>query len=71
MRCGAPVDDSRIRDTESGRLTADEAPEMVFDIRRAEGAEAGQLRLEQARVLREVTEWLAQQRSESGQDRAA
>lgn len=44
---------------------------MFFEIRLAHGAEAEQLRLEQARVLREVTEWVAQKRSENGQDRAA
>lgn len=43
-----------------------------FDIRRAEGAEANRLSLEQARVLWEVSQWLAVQRqSKPGQDRAA
>lgn len=43
-----------------------------FDIRRAEGAEAKRLSLEQARVLWEVNQWLAAQRqSKPGQDRAA
>lgn len=54
----------------SGRLSPDDAPEMVFEIRVAEDAEAERLRLEQAQVLWEVTTWVAQKRSESGQDRA-
>ena len=41
-------------------------PEMRLDIRVAEGAEAERLRLEQARVLMEVTQWLAQRRSGNG-----
>lgn len=65
------MDDASERDQTSGRFSSDEAPEMFFEIRLAHGAEAEQLRLEQARVLREVTEWVAQKRSENGQDRAA
>lgn len=46
--------------------------EMEFEIRRAEGSEAEHLRLEQAQVLREVTEWLvARRQSEPGPDHAA
>lgn len=41
-------------------------PEMRLDIRAAEGVEAERLRLEQARVLMEVTQWLAQRRSGNG-----
>ncbi|MET8757503.1 hypothetical protein [Lentzea sp. NPDC004782] len=41
-------------------------PEMRLDIRIAEGAEAERLRLEQAQVLMEVTQWLARRRSETG-----
>jgi hypothetical protein len=44
---------------------------MVFEIRLAEGAEAERLKLEQARVVLEVTEWVAQRRSGHGPDRAA
>ncbi|WP_433264843.1 hypothetical protein ACQPZF_36255 [Actinosynnema sp. CS-041913] len=44
---------------------------MIFEIRIADGAEAERLRLEQAQVLWEVTTWVAQKRSENGQDRAA
>jgi hypothetical protein len=62
----------RMQRTErSGRLIPDDPSEMVFEIRIAEGAEAERLRLEQARVLWEVMEWLAQRRSAHGQDRAA
>lgn len=59
------------RDQTSGRPSPDDAPEMVFEIRVADGAEAERLRSEQARVLWEVTEWVAQKGSENGQDRAA
>lgn len=59
------------RDQPSRRLGLDDAPEMVFEIGVADGAEAERLRLEQARVLWEVTEWVAQRRSASGQDHAA
>ncbi|MDT0307208.1 hypothetical protein RM780_09560 [Streptomyces sp. DSM 44917] len=44
---------------------------MTFEIRSVEGAEAERLELEQARVIREVVEWLAQRRSANGQDNAA
>lgn len=45
---------------------------MEFEVRRAEGAEADRLRLEQASALKEVTEWLAvQKQSGLGADRAA
>lgn len=57
--------------TGDGYFAPDDPPEMVFDIRIADGAEAKRLRLEQPRVLREVIEWVAQRRSESGPDRAA
>ncbi|PWK89486.1 hypothetical protein C8D88_102760 [Lentzea atacamensis] len=65
------MDDARERDKVSGHFSPDEVPEMFFEIRLADDAEAEQLRLEQARVLREVTEWVARKRSENGQDRAA
>lgn len=46
--------------------------DMEFEIRRATGAEAERLRLEQAQALKEVTEWLAVRRkSEPGPDHAA
>lgn len=41
-------------------------PRMQWEIRRAEGAEAHRLRLEQARVIMEVTRWVAQRRSGTG-----
>ncbi|GGU80979.1 hypothetical protein [Lentzea flava] len=51
------MDDARDRrDKGSGHFSPDEVPEMFFEIRLADGAEAEQLRLEQARVLREVIE---------------
>jgi hypothetical protein len=44
---------------------------MVFEIRVADGADAELLGLEQAQVLWEVTQWVAQRHSGTGQDRAA
>lgn len=58
-------------DRASADFTPNDAPEMTFEIRIAEGAEAQRLRLEQTRVLWEVTTWLAQRRFENGQDHAA
>lgn len=59
------------RRTRLGPFQPDEAPEMSFEIRSVEGTEAERLELEQARVIREVVEWLAQRRSVNGQDNAA
>lgn len=59
------------RDQASGRLRSDDEPDMVFEIRVADGSEAERLRLEQAQALWEVTAWLAQNSSASGRDRAA
>lgn len=45
---------------------------IEFEIRVADGAEAQRLKLEQARALWEVTEWLAARtKSEPGRDHAA
>jgi hypothetical protein len=66
-----PVARAHERDPSSGRLTPDEAPAMIFEIRIIDGTEAERLGLEQARVLWEVTQWVVQRRSENGQDRAA
>lgn len=44
---------------------------IEFKIRRAAGAEGDRLRQEQAQVIREVLEWLARKRSESGRNNAA
>ncbi len=68
---GVPVARARGCDQSSGRLTSGEVIGMIFEIRIADGAEAKQLKVEQARVLYEVTQWVAQRRSENGQDRAA
>jgi hypothetical protein len=59
--------DSRTtRDPQSGEL-----PDLVFEIHTAKGINADRLAIEQARVLWEVMQWLAQKNSASGQDRAA
>jgi hypothetical protein len=49
----------------------DSAPRLLFDIRHVDGIEAERLRMEQTLAIREVVEWVAQMRSEPGQDRAA
>lgn len=41
-------------------------PEVVFDIQLLDGPDGEALAHQQARVLREVTEWLAQNSSASG-----
>ncbi|GAA2311353.1 DNA methyltransferase [Streptomyces violaceusniger] len=48
-----------------------DSPRMVFEVRHVEGSEGEQLRLEQAQAIREVVEWVAQKRSESGHRNAA
>lgn len=65
------MSDGRTRGQTFWRFGQDAAPEMYFEILTAEGAEAERLRLEQTQVLWEVTQWAAQRRSKSGQDRAA
>ena len=45
----------------------DEPPEAVFEIQVADGAEGERLAHLQARVLWEVTAWLARNKSEHGQ----
>ncbi|WP_415367648.1 hypothetical protein [Saccharothrix sp. BKS2] len=44
---------------------------MVVEIRFVDGREGEELVRRQARVLREVTEWLVRNRSERGRERAA
>lgn len=39
---------------------------MEFEVRRVEGEEGRRLQLEQAQVIREVVEWVAQRRSGPG-----
>jgi hypothetical protein len=58
-------------DQSSGWFSPDQAPNMIFEIRTADGAETDRLRLEQTHVLWEVTQWVAQRHSENGQARAA
>jgi hypothetical protein len=65
------TDESRSSDERSGAVLPGKPPQMVFEIHRADGDKAEQLRREQTSVIREVVEWLAQMRSGPGQDRAA
>lgn len=59
------------RDDATGRLAPDEPPELVVEILAVEGIEAQRLAAEQARLLWEVTEWQARNRSVGGLDNAA
>jgi hypothetical protein len=59
------------RDDVTGQLAPEEPPELVVDIRTVAGIEGQRMGAEQARVLWEVTEWQARNRSEHGLDNAA
>ena len=59
------------RDDTTGLLVPDEPPELVVEIRTVEGIEGQRLAAEQARVLWEVTQWQARNRSVRGLDSAA
>jgi hypothetical protein len=61
---------TREREPATGRLSPDDAPGMVSEIRAGEGTEAEWLGLKQAQALWELTQWVAQSRSELGQDHA-
>lgn len=56
----------RRRRTTTAQQFESETPEVVFDIQLLDGPDGQALALQQARVLREVTEWLAQNSSASG-----
>ncbi|HEX7658728.1 MAG TPA: hypothetical protein VF444_04545 [Pseudonocardiaceae bacterium] len=66
---GEPADTAppRVGRTTSGWRVEDEPPEAVFEIQVADGAEGERLAHLQARVLWEVTAWLARNKSEHGQ----
>ncbi len=59
------------RDESTGHLARDEPPEVVAELRVVRGAEGERLAEVQARVLWEVTEWQARNRSASGRENAA
>lgn len=54
-----------------GGVGRDDPPRWVFEVRIATGSQGRSLRVEQARVLREVMAWVARKRSETGLDNAA
>jgi hypothetical protein len=56
----------RRRRTKTDQQFEHDAPDVVFDIQLLDGPDGQALALQQARVLREVTEWLAQNSSASG-----
>ncbi|MEV0220289.1 hypothetical protein [Streptomyces sp. NPDC050704] len=49
-----------------GRFAPGERVRMVFEIQVLDGPEGARLRREQAQVIGEVVEWVAQRRSEPG-----
>lgn len=59
------------RDEVTGRLEPVPDPEMVFDIQTVDGPEGQRLAEQQTRVMREVIEWLARNKSRRGHDNAA
>jgi hypothetical protein len=50
---------------------APDGPELIFQIRRADGGEGQRLAAEQARAIREVIRWIARRQSGHGRDHAA
>jgi len=64
-------DDASRRQSRRGKPEPADPPEMIFEIRRADGVEGQQLAKEQAAAIREVIRWLARSQSGTGQDRAA
>lgn len=58
---------TRRRSTKTGQQFDADAPEVVFDVQLLDGPEGEALAHQQARVLREVTEWLARNSSGNGQ----
>lgn len=60
----------RQRRSVSGRYLDAEPTEVVLEIRTLDGEEGERLARQQARVLWEVTEWLARNKSERGQGQA-
>ena len=65
------ADVAKPRDEDAGTFVHESPVHMVFEVERIDGTQAAPLRKEQTRAIREVVEWLAQMRSELGQDRAA
>jgi hypothetical protein len=53
------------------RFAPPDPPDLVAEIRVVDGPDGELVARQQARVLWEITEWLAQNRSEPGQARAA
>lgn len=65
---GSTVTDEGARQQAPGEHPKPRKPrQMQFEVLVIEGAEAEQLRLEQARVIREVVEWVARRQSGNGQ----
>lgn len=68
---GPVIDDASRRDSRRGQQETAGPPEMIFEIRRADGIEGQRLAREQAAAIREVIRWIARRQSGIGQDRAA
>lgn len=65
------ADSAKPRDEDAGTFVHKSTVHMVFEIERMDGTQAERMRKEQTRAIRGVVQWLAQMRSELGQDRAA
>ncbi len=61
----------RRRAARTGRHIGDDPPELVADIHTLDGPDADRLLVQQARVIREVTAWMAHKAPEHTADRAA
>jgi hypothetical protein len=65
------MDDAERRDEMTGRLKPAPDPDVVFDIETIDGPDGEHMAEQQARVMKEVIEWLARNRFERGHDNAA
>jgi len=59
------------REQGTGRLAPADDPDVVVEVHLADGVDGRRLRAQQARVLREVTAWLAQNSSSAGRHKPA
>jgi hypothetical protein len=63
--------DPRGREPDTGRLAPADDPDVVVEVHLADGIDGRWLRVQQARVLREVSAWLAQNSYNAGRDSPA
>ena len=65
------MDEAERRDELTGQLIRVPDPDVVFDVQIIDGPEGQRLAEQQTRVMREVIEWLARNKSKPGHDNAA